>query len=179
MNIIQRGQVYGTGTNSAAITMGPFTGLIVGRNGWYTSPGAGTITLYRPRSVALANAAVTSGTTLVIKTDSAGKVDGSVLTTNDYVLCCKDGTWYLSSISSVAAVSSSTVSLGLGSAVTVAALGSVYICRAADIVALVTGTETVNKLEYWFVAAAVNYPVHAVLAATGTCRLSTTFDVER
>ena len=179
MEVLQRTMAAGGGTNSASATIGPFNETPVARNLWFTSPGTGTLVIYRAGQKALANAAVVAATTLVIKTDASGYVGGSALTTSDYVLVMNSatGTWYLASISSVAAVSSSTVSLGLGSAISCAADDLIYIVRAADIVTFVTGTETVSNLQYAFNGYR-GYPIRVVLTATGTCRFGVAVDVE-
>jgi hypothetical protein len=64
----------------------------------------------------VANAAVSAATTLVVKTDASGYIGGAVISTSDMILVFNTTTkaWVYSTISSVAAVSSSTVSLGLG-----------------------------------------------------------------
>jgi hypothetical protein len=179
---------YASGTNSAAVVIPPCNGHIVGRRSWYTSPGAGTIVLNRARSWLKANAAVSAGTTLVAKTDAAGKIDGAVFTTSDYLLVQNPTTlaWVLSLISSVAAVTvvdatknMGTVSLTIGTAVTCSADQPIYLVRSADIVSLTTGTETIRDLDNWFTSAAPERPIHVILSATGTCKLSVTYDVER
>ena len=181
LELIERGQVFNSGATSISLTINPRGGNIVGRRMWYTSPGTGSIIVYRPRTKMLANAAVSADTTLVVKTDASGYVEGAVISTNDKVLVQNPttGAWVLAAVSSVAAVSSSTVSLGLGTAVTCSAAQVVYLVRAADIVTLVTGTETKTDLDYWFIGMGREMPVHIVMAATGTNYLATTFDVER
>lgn len=181
MNVVKRGMAYDDGTNSAAVTIGPENGAIVARSVWYTSPGAGTLKIYRakPAHDTEANAAVSASTTLVIDTDANGYVGGSVVTTNDYVLVfdSSGNGPQLRSISNVGAVSSSTVTLTLGAALTCAADDKVYIVRQADIVTLVTANETAKDLQQVFNGYR-NSPVHALLEATGTCRLSVAYDVE-
>jgi len=174
---MKRGMKYGTGTNTASLTIPEGHGQVVCESLWYTSPGAGTLVIYRVKQKATANAAVAADTALVIDTDSAGKVGGAVLTTSDYVLVFDSGGtggWQLSAVSAVAAVSSSTVSLTLGTAITCAAGDSVFVCRAADIVTMVTATETQKDIRNAFNGFRA-MPVHAVLAATGTCQFSAAY----
>jgi len=180
MNVIDRGMEYATGTDTCSLTVAEYLGQIVARQLWYTSPAAGTITVYRPKQKTTANAAVAASTALTIDTTALGYVGGAVLTTNDYVLVFDSGGsggWQLSAISVVGTVSSSTVALTLGTAITCAASDTIYVVRAADIVTLVTANETTTQ-EYAFNSYR-KYPVHAVLAATGTCRISVSYDVEQ
>jgi hypothetical protein len=180
MKVIAKGQVYGTGSGTAAVTVPAGNGLVVGRRAWYTSPAAGTIGIYRPRTRFAANAAVTATTTLVAKSDANGYVDGAVFTTNDYLLVSNPttGAWVLSKISAVAAVSSSTVSLTIATAVTCSADQEIYLVRAADIVSVVTGTETNYDMDNWFVGRARGMPVYILLTASGTCHMATTYQIE-
>jgi hypothetical protein len=186
--VVDRGQKYATGTNTAAVVIPPTNGNIVGRRSWYTSPDAGTIVLNRARSKMLANAAVSGSTALVIKTDVAGKVDGAVVSTSDYVLVQNPttGAWVLSTVTNVAAVTvvstpnnTGTVALTLGTAVTCSAEGPVYLVRSADIVSLTTAAETLKDLDFWFASVASERPIHVILSATGTCKLAVCWDVER
>jgi hypothetical protein len=174
------GQKYGTGSGTAAVLIPPGNGLIVGRRGWYTSAAAGTLVVYPARFAMVANAAVSAATTLVVKTDASGYIGGAVISTSDMILVFNTTTkaWVYSTISSVAAVSSSTVSLGLGSAISITAGGTVYLVRAADIVTLTTGTETVKDLDYWFTGVQAGMPVYLLLTATGTDLLSTVYEYQ-
>lgn len=179
MRALNFGTFYGAGTNTASATIpAQSSGLVrVMRIGW-DSPGAGTLVIYRARELAKANAAVSADTTLVVKTDASGYVGGAVLTTNDYVLVSNPttGAYVLSQISAVAAVSSSTVSLTLGTAITCSANQTIWIIRAADILTLTTAAESVRDL-YDFVIGYQGYPIHFVLAATGTCRVNGAYSV--
>lgn len=178
MKIVDRNMAFGTGSGSASLTLPPRNGISTARHLWYTSAAAGTIKLYRAKQKTTAHAAVSASTALTIHTDEAGKVNGAVLTTSDYVLVCSSNStvWQLQSISAVAAVSSSTVALTLGGNVTCAALDAIYIVRAADIVTLTTGTETA-KAEYVFNSYR-QMPVHVLLTAAGTDYISVSVDVE-
>lgn len=179
-NVVERGQVYGTGTNTAGVVIPTGNGQIVANSVWYTSPAAGTLVIYRAKQSCVANAAVSASATLVIKTDSAGKVGGAVLTTNDYVIVegSNGSGWQFRTISNVASVSASTVSLTLGSTITCAANDTIYVVRAADLVSLTTANETVRDARYIF-NGYKGMPVYALLSATGTCHLSVAYDVER
>lgn len=179
MKVIRELSRSNSGSNSATVTIPPQDGVIVGRKINFTSPAAGTLTIYCAQSTATANAAVAADTTLVIDTDSNGYVDGAVLTTNDYVLVFHPttGAATLSAISAVGAVSSSTVSLTLGTAITCSADDKIFIVRAAGIATHTTADET-QDYEYFYAGIAPKMPVHLVLAATGTCRLSTFVQVK-
>lgn len=176
--VIDRGMAANSGATSISLTLGPAVGFIVARSMWFDSPAAGTITVYRPRQKAIANAAVSGSATLVVKTDASGYIGGAVLTTSDLVLVCSSTgtTWTLQTISNVAAVSSSTVTLTLGGTITCAALDTIYIIRAADVVTFVTADET-KTVEYAF-NGYDGMPVHLVMAATGTNTISVAYDVE-
>jgi hypothetical protein len=176
MNLKGIGSVAASGSDTATAVIDPKNGTVKVRTLNYTSPAAGTLKAYRGRFNATANAAVSASATLVIDTDSAGKVGGAVLTTNDYVLVesAANG-WQLRSISNVGAVSSSTVSLTLGSAITCAADDRVWVIRAADIASITTGTETVNGLYDAFVSYSGG-PLALQLAATGTCTLTASWE---
>jgi len=180
MKVINELSRSNSGTNSATVTIPPQDGLVVGRQVTFTSPGAGTLTIYCAQSQVIANAAVSAGTTLVIDTDSNGYVDGAVLTTNDYVLVFHPttGAATLSAISVVGSVSSSTVSLTLGTAITCSEDDKIYVVRAAGIETHTVAAETVRGLDYFYAGMAPKMPVHMVLAATGTCRLSTFVQVK-
>lgn len=181
MKVIDKGQVFSTAATSTAVTIPAGEGLVVGRHTWYTSPAAGTITVYRPRSMAVANAAVAADTALVVKTDAAGKIDGAVATTNDYILALdpSTGAAVLSKISTVAAVSSSTVALTMATALTCTASQVLYLIRAADIVVVTTAAATVNDMDNWFVGKGFRMPVHIVMAATGTNLIAVCYQIEQ
>lgn len=169
------GMDYATGSGTAALTISPCgpNSQVVARLLSFDSPAAGTLDFYRASMVALANAAVSAGTTLVVKTNASGYVrDGAVLTTNDKVLVQNPTTkaWVLSAISSVASVSSSTVSLGLGTSITCAADGPIYLVRSADIVSTVVGDET-TRLDYAF-SSYPNMPVYVLQTATGANKVA-------
>jgi len=174
------GMFYGTGSGTAKATIGAEVGQIVCARMAYTSAAAGTLVIYRPDIAARANAAVSASATLVIKTDATGYVEGYTPTTSDYVLVgnstTSGTTWYLQSISSVAGVSSSTRSLGLGGNIYCAADDFVFICKAANLVSITTGTETVNQIYDAFVGFK-NMPVHVLLTATGTDMVSGKYEV--
>lgn len=176
-----KGMFYNDGTNSASATIPGGNGQVACLRLGYTSPGAGTLKVYRPNDATYANAAVSNSTALTIRTDANGYVGGRVLTTSDVVLVCNSGStgnaWYLSTISAVAAVSSSTVALTLGSAIYCAAGDKVCVCRAADIVTMVTAAETVADLYDGFYGFPAS-PVHLVLAATGTCRINGSYEYQ-
>jgi hypothetical protein len=175
MKIVKRQTVSATGTNTTTAVIPPYNGQIVARNIWYDSPDAGTLTVYPASGKTTANAAVAAATTIVIVTDSAGKVDGAVIAATDWLIV-HDSTaggsgWQLRDVSTVAAVSSSTVSIVVTAALTCAAGDAVYIVRVADIAAHTTAAETIKDLAYLF-SGYPDCPVALVLAATGTCRLS-------
>lgn len=180
MNTTEKGMFFASGTDTAAVTIPPSIGQIVcTRLGW-DGPAAGTLGIYRPDVKGRANAAVSAASTLVIKTDAAGYVEGFTPTTDDYVLVqnsTSGGTaWYLQKISSVAAVSSSTRSLGLAGNVTCLADDFVYICRAANIVTMAVASESVRNL-YDAFCSFRGHPVHLLQAATGANRVFGSFDV--
>jgi hypothetical protein len=178
MKVIARGMAYGAGSGTAALTIPRGNGMVVARQLYYDCPATGTLVFYRPRYETTAHAAVSATTTLVIHTDASGHIGGAVLTTSDYVLVSSttsDG-YQLSSISSVAAVSSSTVSLGLGSSITCAILNPIYIIRAADICTVVTGDET-TRVEMAFNGIDM-MPVHVLQTATGNNKISVAYDIE-
>jgi len=183
MRVIKKGTFYGTGSGSAAATIPQQSGQIVCRRLGYTSAAAGTLDFYLARARSKANAAVSADTTLVVKTDSNGYFPGesTVMTTNDYVLVSNStagGTVFtLSAISAVAAVSSSTVSLTLATAVTCLANDPVFLIRAADIISTTTAEETVRD-EYDAFAGYRQMPVHILLTATGTDKVSGVYHVE-
>ena len=179
MKIIKRDMFYATGSGSAAVFLPQDNGQIVCRSMWYTSAAAGTLKFYRARQSATANAAVSASTTLVVKTTVLGYVGGAVLTTNDFVLVESSANgWQYRTIATVAGVSSSTVSLILGSAITCAAGETIHIVRAADVVSATTGTETQRDLRYVF-NGFLNRPVYVLLTAAGTDLLSIAVDYER
>jgi hypothetical protein len=145
---------------------------------WYTSPAIGTLKVYRASQKTKANAAVAASATLIVKTDAAGKVAGAVITTNDYVLVHDgSGSYQLRGINTVGTVSSETVELTLASAITCSALERVYIVRAADIATLATAAETQKDLRYVF-NTFPGFPASVLLEATGTCRMSVSYDTE-
>ena len=180
MRGIRRNMFADSDTNSASATLDCGNGQVVGRTLSYTSPGAGTLNVYRPKQKTTANAACTNSTALTVKTDAAGKIGGAVITTNDYVLVCNTNAsgnlFYLQTISNVASVSSGTVALTLGGNVYAAANDRVYIVRAADIPSFTVGAETKVELHDMFVGYP-NMPVHLVLAATGTCLISGVYEI--
>jgi hypothetical protein len=182
MDVIHRDIAHATGTDSATAFVEPGNGISVARNLWFDSPAAGTLVANRAKQETTANAAVSNSDSLDIDTDSAGKVGGAVLTTNDYVIVQNSsGTgdiWYLQSISNVGAVSGSVVTLTLGGNIYCAASDAVFVVRAADIVTMTTADETVNNLQYAF-NGYEGMPIGVVLTATGECRVSVAVDYEK
>jgi len=180
MQKMKMGMFYGTGSGSCSATIGAEVGQIVCARLGYTSAASGVLEFYRPDIVARANAAVTNSTALVIKTDSVGHVEGYHPTTSDFILVGNSsGTgnaWYLQTIAGYAAVSSSTVAVTAGGNIYCAADDHIFICKAANVVVAVTGTETVNQVYDAFVGFK-NMPVHVLLTATGTDRVHGKFEV--
>jgi hypothetical protein len=171
--------MYAEGTNTAGGVIAQGNGQINARSLWFTSPDVGTLVIYRAKQTCLANAAVSASTTLVVKTDSAGAVGGAVLTTNDFVIVASatSASYQFRTISNVGAVSSGTVSLTLGSAITCSANDTVFVCRAADVVSLTTAAETQKNLLDVF-NGFVNMPLYVLLSATGTCKVAVAYDIE-
>lgn len=165
------------GENTAPLFVPPENGQFRAASMWYTSPGAGTIKAYPARSKIRANADVAASLTLVVDTDSAGKVDGAVLTDSDWVLVNdSSGTgWQARSISAVAAVSSGTVSLTLNASIICAEDDMIHIVRAADIKTVTVAAETEKQVENAFSGIGLG-ALYIILAATGTCQL--TIDAE-
>lgn len=176
-----RGTFFASGTAGTVYAyVGPVTGRAVCDSLAYDCDAAGTLKFYLARQKTTANAACSASATLVIDTDAAGKVGGAVLTTSDYVLIeDSSGTgWQLRSISAVAAVSSSTVSLTLGATATCAASDGIWIVRAANILSIVTADETQNKLEDLF-SSFPGFPVCVALTgSTGSKTVSGTYHEE-
>ena len=179
MKLLNKDMFSVTGTNTASVTIPSDHRIICTRLGW-DSPGAGTLVLYRASYRTKANAAVSNSTTLVIDTDASGTCEGYTITTNDYVLVSNDsgtGTaWYLQSVSTVGAVSSSTRSLVLGGAIYCSADAAVYIVPAAQITTWTTAAESVRNIQDAFCSFKA-YPVHLLLTATGTCRFNGSIDI--
>lgn len=174
---------FGTGSGTASVTIPQESGQIVCQRLGWDSAATGTLVIYRGSYRCKANAAVAADTTLVIKTDAAGKVEGYTPTTSDYVLVNNSTSgatrWYLASISSVAAVSSSTRSLGLGGAVTCAADDAIFIVSNSlgDIISMATAAESVRDIYYAFCSRR-GMPVHLLLTATGTDRIFGMYTVQ-
>jgi len=180
---MKRGMFRGSGTTaSAKAYVGPEGGQIHCDSLSYTDDDAGLLKFYLAKQKTSANAACSASATLVIDTDSAGKVGGAVLTTNDYVLVAdSSGTgWQLRSISNVAAVPSSTVSLTLGTAATCAADDLIYVVRAADIHSITTAAETkTNLLNLFSSYEMMPVAVELTSNSTGSHFFSGTYHVER
>lgn len=146
---MKRGMFSGSGTSAAATSfVGPEAGVTVCTSMSWTNDAAGTLKFYRAKQKTTANAACSASTTLVIDTDSAGKVGGAVLTTNDFVLIeDSSGTgWQKRTLASVGAVSSSTVSLTLGATATCADGDRIWIVRAADVPTITLAAATVQDM---------------------------------
>jgi len=181
LKVVNRGSFYATGSGSATAIIGASGGLIRCTNLSLFSDAVGTLKFYLANERTTANAAVAASATLVIDTDASGYVGGAVLTTNDYVIVAdSSGTGYqLRSISAVAAVSSSTVSLTLGATITCAEGDVIYVVRAANIISrATTNDESTTDAKDQFNGFS-DYPVAVVVTATGTDTVSGTYDVER
>ena len=182
LRVIKKGSVAGViASNLATVTIAPQDGLTELTNVNFFSDAVGTYKIYRPRHQTTANAAVAASATLVIDTDTEGKVGGSVIGATDYILVADtSGTgWQLVDVSSVAAVSSSTVSLTLGSSITCSADDGIYIVRVADILSRAT-TDDERVIDAKDQAVSFDrMPMVLQIAATGTNELTATFEVFR
>lgn len=146
----------------------------------YTCDATGTLKFYLAREATICALALANGTGLKINTDAAGKVGGALITTSDIVLVMHSGASgaQLRTVSSVAAVSSGTVTLTLGANATAALGDKIYIVRAADIHTIVTAAETKTDLGALF-CSYPRMPVAVELAgSTGAKHFSALYEVE-
>lgn len=170
-----------SGTNTATTFLGPENGQLICRHLSFTSPGAGTLVVYPASQRTTANAACAASATLVIDTDASGYVGGAVLTTNDLVIIAdSSGTgMQLRTISNVAGVSSSTVTLTLGATATCSEDDVIFVVRAANVLTYTVADETVRGLDGAFSGFKNGEPVALLMTATGTCRMCGLVDVYR
>lgn len=180
---MKKGMFRASGTTATGVVafVGPENGQIVCDSLSYTGDAAGLLKFYRAKQRTTMNAACATSTALKINTDAAGKVGGAVLTSSDVVVIAdSSGTGLqIRTISSVAAVSSSTVTLTLGATAVAAAGDRVYVVRLADIHSITIGAETkVNLLNLF--NSYLNMPVVVeITGSTGSKFFSGTYQVEQ